>query len=92
MALASPLERIVGTLFGSDQGGADDPADQALVRNLTELIVDTLEPRLRLLARYDSKLAGGVRQTIAHFRSFGKQPLEPILLARKAWSEDARQR
>jgi hypothetical protein len=44
MALPSLLERILGTVFGSDQGGADDPAVQALARDLTELIVEARTP------------------------------------------------
>jgi len=52
--------------------------------------VDTVEPRVRLRKGYQKKLEGCVGATIAYLRSIGKTPLEPVLLTRANWSEDAR--
>ena len=40
--------------------------------------------------RYREKLEGCVRTSIAYLRSIGREGLEPILLARAAWSDDPR--
>ena len=49
-----------------------------------------MEPRIRLNPRYREKLEACVRTSIAYLRSIGRERLEPILLARAAWSDDPR--
>jgi len=90
MALPSVFDRVVAALFGSTASGPDDESEQQLIEETIEMIVDTVEPRVRLHARYRDKLKGCVRATIAYLRALGRQPLEPILLTRKAWSDDPR--
>jgi hypothetical protein len=89
MALSSMLEALVTTLFGGGTG-ADNEADRKLIEASIEAIVETVEPRVRLRAGYQDKLAGGVRRTIAYLRSLAQQRFEPILLTRAAWSQDPR--
>ena len=45
---------------------------------------------MRLRTGYQKKLKGCVDTTIAYLRSIGKTPLEPVLLTRASWNEDAR--
>jgi hypothetical protein len=88
MAGTSLIDRIVSTLFGkSDVKGE---AEQQLVSELIETIVDTVEPRVRAHGRYQQKLEGPLRSTIAYLRAVGKLPAEPLLLTRANWNEDPR--
>jgi hypothetical protein len=83
----SLLDRVVRTLFGARH----DPAgvtDQELVQEMVEVIVEAVEPRVRLQKGYRAKLAGGARIAVAHLRDLGRLPLAPIVLSRAAWGVD----
>src|SRR5262245_66364174 len=90
MALSPLFERVIQGLFGRSGNEAEQQIDQKLIDDTIDMIVETVEPRVRHHSRYKDKLKPCVRATIAHLRSLGKAPLEPITLARKAWSGDAR--
>jgi hypothetical protein len=90
MASSSLFDRVVSALFGRDGSQAGDAEERQLVADMTELVVETVDPRIRLQSRYADKLEGCVRKTIAHLRAIGRQPLEPLLLSRAAWSDDPR--
>lgn len=78
-----PFARAVGVLFARG-------ADAALVDELTDLIVDTVEPRVRFDPRFRQKLAPCVAETMDWLRELGARPLRPLLLARGAWDSDPR--
>ncbi|MGO4392134.1 hypothetical protein AB4Z46_12345 [Variovorax sp. M-6] len=84
------LDRIVSALFGRAAAQTGDAEERKLVVDMTELVVETVDSRIRLQTRYADKLEGGVKKTIAHLRAMGRQPLDPLLLARASWSSDAR--
>jgi len=86
----SLFERVAGALFGGREPSADEAAERQLIDDTIDLVVETVEPRIRLNPRYREKLAGCVRTSIAYLRSIGREQLEPILLARAAWSDDPR--
>ncbi|MDM0073730.1 hypothetical protein QTH90_05025 [Variovorax sp. J2P1-59] len=90
MGPSTLFDRVVSALFGRDGSQADDAVERQLVADMTELVVETVDPRIRLQSRYADKLEGCVRKTIAHLRSIGGQPLDPLLLSRAAWSGDPR--
>ena len=75
---------------GAGQSPGDGAADRQLTADTIELVVETVEPRVRFHARYREKLEGCVRNSIAYLRSIGRAPMEPVLLARAQWSEDPR--
>jgi hypothetical protein len=77
-------------LFGGGEQSADDAAERQLVADVTELVVEAVAPRVRFRPRYQEKLEGCVRKSIAHLRSIGRERLEPILLVRAAWHDDPR--
>lgn len=83
----SILDKLVEALFGSSPGQADID-DRDLIAELTETIVDVVEPRVRTCPGYRDKLADGVRLTIGHLRTLGRVPLHPIVLSRNAWARD----
>jgi hypothetical protein len=84
----SLFERVAGALFGGREPSTDDAPERHLIDDTIELVVETVEPRIRLNPRYREKLEGCVRTSIAYLRSIGRERLEPILLARAAWSDD----
>src|SRR6476646_454589 len=80
LAATSLFDRVVSALFG--QADVKDEAERQLIDDMIEMIVDTVEPRVRLRTSYQEKLKACVRATIACLRSIGKTPLEPVLLTR----------
>ena len=86
----SLFERVTAALFGGRDAGTDDPAERQLVVDMVELVVEAVEPRCRLTTRYQEKLEGPIRKTIAYLREIGRDGLEPILLTRAAWGDDPR--
>ena len=83
------FDRIAGALFGGPKA-TDGKADRALVAEAIDAVVDAVEPKARMHARYHQKLEPCIRKTIAHLRSMASAPLEPVLLSRAAWASDPR--
>lgn len=86
MASASLIDRVVAALFG--RGAQADAPDQALVAELTDLVVDTVEPKVRAHRRYRQKLDPCIRATVAYLREIGRTPVDSLVLARARWGED----
>ena len=84
------FDRVAAALFGAKAGSADTAAERKLVAEMTEAVVDAVEPRVRLHSRYREKLDQPVRQAIGYLRELGRQPLEPVPLSRAAWASDPR--
>jgi hypothetical protein len=83
------IQDVLNFLFGGSDSGGD--ADDELVAATVEAIVDQVEPRVRMDSGYQKKLSAGVRHTLAHLRSLGRElPADPMLLTRNAWGQDAR--
>jgi len=87
----SLFDRVTRLLFGPSSG-ADGEAGQQLVWDVTDAMVEAVDPRVRLRTGYRDKLAKGVGVTIAHLRALGRASLQPLTLSRAAWSEDPRLR
>jgi hypothetical protein len=86
----SLFDRVAAALFGGAEPSTDDAAERQLVADVTEVVVEAVEPRVRSLARYQGKLEGCICKSIAHLRAIGRERLEPVLLTRSAWNEDPR--
>jgi hypothetical protein len=89
MAASSLFDRVCSALFGGSQSDTD-PGDPRLVDDLIEAVVEFVEPRVRLRSGYRKKLERCMRASVAYLRSIGRQGLDPILLTRLTWREDAR--
>ena len=76
MAL-SLFDRVAAALFGGAEPSTDDAVERQLVADVTELVVEAVEPRVRSLARYQGKLEGCICKSIAHLRAIGRERLEP---------------
>ena len=81
------FDRFFAVLFGQDQRVRPD-VELQFVAELTDMIVDTVEPKVRADRRYRQKLEPCVRTTMAYLREVGRTPLQPVLLARAEWSSD----
>ena len=88
--MASLFERVAAALFGGGSSAPDDPAEKQLVADMTELVVETVDTRVRMNPGYQRKLSGCVNCCIAHLRSIAAGGFEPLLLTRAAWSSDPR--
>jgi hypothetical protein len=86
----SLFERVTTALFGGGGASTDDPAERQLVADVIELVVEAVEPRCRLNTRYQEKLEGCIRKSIAYLREVGREGLEPVLLTRATWGDDPR--
>ena len=88
MATASLFDRAIAVLLGKDEVRTDQ--DRELVAEMTDMIVDTVEPKVRAHRHYRQKLEGCVRTTIAYLRELGRTPPDTVLLTRANWSVDPR--
>jgi hypothetical protein len=86
MALGALLDRLAGALFGGGDPG--EAAEAALVAELVELVVDAVEPRVRLHSRYRHRLDPCLRRSLADLREIATRLPEPVVLSRAAWSTD----
>jgi len=82
------FDRVLSRLFGKDEARAD--ADQQLVAELTDAIVDTVEPRVRAHRHYRRELQDCVRTTVAWLRTIGRMPIDHVLLTPTHWGDDPR--
>lgn len=88
--LTRRLGEFIGRLLG---GTGKDPAAVAEAQLLDEaidLVVDIVEPRVKLHRGYRRRLRRAVGTTIAYLRRLASQPGEPLTLSRAAWVEDPR--
>jgi hypothetical protein len=84
------------TLLASLLSSRDDtPAEEDLPERVRaalpeaiDLIVETIDPRLRLVRGYRDKLGGAVRRTVVYMRSLAPDLPMPLELSRKAWATD----
>ncbi|HET7365537.1 MAG TPA: hypothetical protein VFJ70_18365 [Burkholderiales bacterium] len=83
------FERLTGAIFGAPKS-TDAAAERALVGEMTDAVVDAVEPKVRMHSRYRQKLEPCMRQSIEHLRTLGREPLEPVLLSRAVWANDPR--
>jgi len=83
----SLMDRVTRLLFGASSGTGRD-IDRKLVSDVTDAIVEAVDPRVKLRSGFRDKLAEGVRLTIAHLRALARESLQPLVLSRAAWSQD----
>jgi hypothetical protein len=56
VAQSSLFERVTSALFGGARGSVQDKADERLIADMIELVVEAVEPRIRHRARYRQQL------------------------------------
>ncbi|MDX1375890.1 MAG: hypothetical protein R3357_10030 [Burkholderiales bacterium] len=85
MALADLFSGVAARLFGA---AAPPDADQAIVDETIEAIVDAVDPRIRSDRGYRKALEPGVRRTIAQLRAIAQRLPAPIALSPAAWQRE----
>jgi hypothetical protein len=85
MAFAASLSRFAAALFGGAAAQPDDAIAPALLDDAIDAIVDTVEPRLKLLPRYRKRLAPTARRTVRFLRTLAPAFAEPVELSRAGW-------
>jgi len=85
MAFADLFSGVAGRLFGA---AAPPDADQAIVEQTIEAIVDAVDPRIRSDRHYRRALEPGVRRTIAHMRGIAQRLPAPIVLSPESWQRE----
>lgn len=88
MPFATLFSNVASRLFGAQAPASAGAVEPELVQVAVEEIVEAVDPRLRSVSRYQSKLAPGAERTIAHLRAFAGELPAPIELSRAAWSSD----
>jgi len=86
------------TLLSGLLGGAGEAAPsedlperaRAALPAAVDLVVETIDPRLRLVPGYQEKLGAAVRRTVVYMRSLVPEPPPPFELSKKAWAADPR--
>jgi hypothetical protein len=69
---------------------AAEKPDAGLVAEMTDAIVEAVEPKVKLHSRYQRKLEPSIRRSIDYLRSLAREPLDPVLLSRASWASDPR--
>jgi len=69
---------------------AAEKPDAALMAQAIDSVVEAVEPKVKMHSRYRQKLEPCVRKSIDYLRSLAREPLEPVLLTRAAWTSDPR--
>jgi hypothetical protein len=85
MAFADLFSGVATRLFGA---AATSDADQAIVAETIEAIVDAVDPRIRSDRHYRKTLEPGVRRTIAHMRAIAQHLPAPIALSPASWQSE----
>lgn len=88
----NPLKLMFSRLFGS--GGAEtvvlDERQRELLSRVVEFVVDNTEPRIRMVPRYQDKLAPAVIRSAQYLGGLIKVLPQPLDLSREAWASDLR--
>src|SRR5512134_2658136 len=90
MSVRALLAKLLGA--GDETAAGEDLPERAraALPEVIELIVETIDPRLRLVPGYQDKLGASVRRTVAYLRSLVPDPPPPIELSKNAWAADPR--
>lgn len=82
MAVTGFFDRVVQALFRAAGGAPEEQAEPQLFHDVIDMIVETVEPRVRMHPRYREKLQALVRATVRHLRTLGATVAAPLLLSR----------
>lgn len=87
MALGDFFSSVASRLFGPAQQVAPaQEVERGLLEMTIEGVVAAVDPRLRAVSGYRSKLEPGARATILHLRKLARALPDPMLLTRAEWS------
>ncbi len=88
MAFGTLFSNVASKLFGDTPAGRPGAVEPELVQIATEAIIESVDPRLRVVSGYQAKLKPGVVRTIVHLREIAKDLPQPIDVSCGAWGAD----
>ena len=86
----NPFKTMFSRLSG-DRGAkapALDERQRKLLERVVEFVVDNTDPRIRMVARYQDKLAPAVIRSAQYLGGLIRALPEPLELSREAWAQD----
>jgi hypothetical protein len=89
---ANPFKTMFTRLFGSDRPASAvlDARQRQLLKRLVEFVVDNTDPRIRMVAHYQDKLAPAVIRSAQYLAAMIRSLPEPVELSRAGWGSDPR--
>jgi hypothetical protein len=90
MSFRNLFSRLFVASSDSEPGEHLPERVEAALPEVVDLIVKTIDPRLRLVPGYQEKLSAPVRRTVVYMRSLVPEPPPPLELSREAWAADPR--
>ena len=86
----NPFKAMFSRLSRSSAAKAPvlDERQRKLVERVVEFVVDNTEPRIRLVARYQDKLAPAVIRSAQYLGGLIRSLPQPLELSREAWGDD----
>ena len=87
---SNPFKTIFSRVFGVDRnaGIVLDQRQRQVLNRLVEFVVDNTDPRIRMLAHYQDKLAPALIRTATYLGGVIRALPEPVELSRGAWASD----
>lgn len=93
MGLLKAFDNLMGRMFGSDAGNGETASlDPALVAAVSDEIVATVEPRIKLVRDWRERLEPGIRKAVGVMRGFVREFPPPVELTREGWAADPQMR
>jgi hypothetical protein len=88
----NPFKALFSRLAGSGKAEAVvlDQRQREVLDRVVEFIVDNTDPRIRMVAHYQEKLAPAVIRTAQYFGAMIRALPEPLELSRSTWASDPR--
>jgi hypothetical protein len=86
----NPFKTMFSRLSGDRAAKAPvlDERQRKLLDRVVEFVVDNTDPRIRMVARYQDKLAPAVIRSAQHLGGLIRALPEPLELSREAWAKD----
>ena len=88
MAITDIFARLGAALFARPAADPADEIDAALLEQIVDAVVEAVDPRLRLMPRYQKRLAPAAIRSIRFLRSLAPRLPTPIELSHAAWAAD----
>lgn len=86
MSMADVFDRLAAALFSTKAADPNDDIEPDVLAEAVEAIVEVVEPRIRLVPRYQRRLNPVATRMIRFMRMLSRELQTPIELSRDAWN------
>jgi hypothetical protein len=86
----NPFKTMFSRMFGADRTASIvlDQRQRDLLHRVVEFVVDNTDPRMRMVAHYQDKLAPAVIRSAQYLGGIIRAMPEPLEMSRGAWTND----